>query len=234
MSGSRLYARLSVALALLLVLCTHGRSLEVPGPSWADWPTPQEPEHSSSRRTLLGSQGEPQGTFEVIENCQPPAQCAACTGRAAHRRAAVRGGRRAALHGSPTGDPLSSTRGPPHLQVDITCDQQGPTTSSPVPLWTVAFGRPLQQANPLALFRVAGVYRWVAAAASGQCRPAREQPAVAAPAAATPCRGGTSNRRCCCCFNRCAVAALPVLSLPHNTQTGLMWCISSSRACCTC
>lgn len=45
------------------------------------------------------------------------------------------------------------------LQVVITCDQPGPTTSSPLPLWTVDFGRPLQQANPLSLFRVAGVYR---------------------------------------------------------------------------
>ncbi len=44
-------------------------------------------------------------------------------------------------------------------QVVITCDQPGPTTSSPLPLWTVDFGRPLQQANPLSLFRVAGVYR---------------------------------------------------------------------------
>ena len=47
------------------------------------------------------------------------------------------------------------------LQVTITCDQPGPTTSSPVPLWTVDFGRALDQPNPLALFLVSGGYRWV-------------------------------------------------------------------------
>ena len=45
------------------------------------------------------------------------------------------------------------------LQVTITCDQPGPTTNSPVPLWTVDFGRALDQPNPLALFLVSGVYR---------------------------------------------------------------------------
>lgn len=54
----------------------------------------------------------------------------------------------------------------PNLQVSVTCDQPGPTTYSPLPLWTLDFGRPLQQANPLALFRVAGVYRYVAPAGS--------------------------------------------------------------------
>ena len=53
------------------------------------------------------------------------------------------------------------------VQVTITCDQAGPTTHSPVILWTVDFGRALQQGNPLVLFRVSGVYR---CAASGRLR----------------------------------------------------------------
>ena len=43
--------------------------------------------------------------------------------------------------------------------MSIACDQPGPTSPSPLPLWTVDFGRPLTQANPLSLFRVTGVYR---------------------------------------------------------------------------
>ncbi|EFN57364.1 hypothetical protein CHLNCDRAFT_142743 [Chlorella variabilis] len=45
------------------------------------------------------------------------------------------------------------------FEVAITCDQPGPTTHSALPLWTVDFGRALEQPNPLSLFRVSGVYR---------------------------------------------------------------------------
>lgn len=61
---------------------------------------------------------------------------------------------------SPPAATLVEQPPPLPLQVSISCDQPGPTTSSPLPLWTIDFGRPLQQANPLALFRVGGVYRW--------------------------------------------------------------------------
>lgn len=68
---------------------------------------------------------------------------------------------------APSTNPVTlAIRGHAKPQVSIACDQPGPTTSSPLPLWTVDFGRPLQQANPLALFRVAGVYRCVCAANS--------------------------------------------------------------------
>lgn len=56
--------RLAVAALLLLAWCARAsRCLDVPGLAWAAL---DEPEHSSKRRTLLGSPEAGQGgTFEV-------------------------------------------------------------------------------------------------------------------------------------------------------------------------
>lgn len=152
----------------LLVLVAQARSQPPQGrslstlPGWLSWLGQRE---ERPRRTLLAS--DTQEAFQVGD----PAWGRA--GAGAGRRRQQRVGRGRMLGQALRGLPPRAWGAPGHPpccaatplpQVAITCDQPGPATSSPLPLWTVDFGRPLQQANPLALFRVSGVYRWGGAA----------------------------------------------------------------------